>query len=138
MITPDVLPRALLLKIWQDLVESNEDIPELKYFNINDKGRAFTLKKFLLFLLRTAIYGKFHQEFSTVRERTEFILSRMERSNGFSNWHSKISKPYSNKLSLSSTQKISLTSAPVSRDALKSERFCLDRRGKFSGVLESK
>lgn len=84
------------------------------------------------------MFGQFHHSLESIKDKTDFILERMQRSNGFSNLHKKLSRPHSGKLSLASTQRISLLSTSISKDILKTEPSTVELRSKFHDFIDGK
>ncbi|CAG9316020.1 unnamed protein product [Blepharisma stoltei] len=105
-VTPLVINRAQFLKIWQDLVEIQEVIPSLSLFMCEEMGTAFTFKRFLLFLCRCAVIGKFHDIHVKLTEKIIMLLERMELSPGFHTLQMKTNRPFNGKTTFLSSQRI--------------------------------
>ena len=105
-ITPDIINRSTLVKIWQDLVESQDEVSAVGLFACNDLGTVFTFKKFLLFLGRSACIGHFKRDNLSMAEKIVTLYENMELSEGFEFLQQKTNKTNTGKTSLLGCQKV--------------------------------
>lgn len=82
-ITPDVVTHIVLYRIWQNLMVAKEHSTIEDFLQFEDYGSVFSLKKFVVSLLRIALLGDFGREVDSSSERLHLLIERMEMSDGF-------------------------------------------------------
>ena len=77
-ITPDLISNGLAKRLWCDIIHCVQNLE--CFFNFKEEGQYFTLKKFLMCLLRCSLLGKYVQKVLSPSEKLVVFLEKLEMS----------------------------------------------------------
>ncbi|CAG9321487.1 unnamed protein product [Blepharisma stoltei] len=103
-IIPDLLTPVAANKLWQEIAENSFE--SLKTSNYEDLGKVFTLKKFVVFLLRSAMIGNYAGRILSSSEKLSIFLEKLQMSDGFSRIDNRLCRPHSENMSFLSDPKV--------------------------------
>jgi hypothetical protein len=126
-ITPDLINHVTAFKIWQDLVVIDDELPIYNEMICEDVGVVFTLKKFLVFLLRCGLLNNNYKRIISPADKFTYLLERIEMSPGFHSIENPNLKSNTSKMKLLATHKLS-----EMLNVLKGSENLIDTRASFS------